>query len=124
LQVKYKKYTFLVLLEKLFKIRINIPNFKKIMSYRFLDKKIKDLKNFALINKEIYQSAKPFPHIVIDNFLSEDFLNKILVEFPDLEKEGSVKKFKDGFSIKLALTKIIKFIFPKIILNFFRKFIN
>ena len=28
------------------------------------------------------------------------------------------------YNLKLALTKIIKFIFPKIILNFFRKFIN
>lgn len=52
-----------------------------------------------------YQSANPFPHIVIDDFFDEYFLNQILVNFPNLKekKEGNdTKQFNDKTSIKSA----------------------
>jgi len=79
------------------------------MNKNYLNQEFKNLQQFALLNKDVYEKNNPFPHIVIDNFFSEEILNKILVEFPDLEKEGSVKKFKDGFSIKLASSEKTKF---------------
>ena len=31
---------------------------------------------------DIYQSASPFPHIVMDDFIKLDVLEKVLKEFP------------------------------------------
>mgnify|MGYP003128205648 CR=1 FL=1 len=46
--------------------------------------KIKQKMNFDVCKK----NEHPFPYIVIDNFLDEDFLNKLLEEFPqDYEKK-------------------------------------
>lgn len=59
------------------------------------------LKNLALENHENYQKAKPFPHIVIDNFLPEFILDNILTEFP---KAGDIdwQKFENKAEKKLA----------------------
>lgn len=54
-----------------------------------------------------YQSANPFPHIVIDDFFNEDFLNEILSNFPNLkeQKKGEdTKHFDDKTGIKIAST--------------------
>jgi Rps23 Pro-64 3,4-dihydroxylase Tpa1-like proline 4-hydroxylase len=40
------------------------------------------LKKLAIQHREDYAAAKPFPHIVIDNFLPEVLLEEILTEFP------------------------------------------
>jgi Rps23 Pro-64 3,4-dihydroxylase Tpa1-like proline 4-hydroxylase len=40
------------------------------------------LSDLAEKNREAYQVAEPFPHIVIDNFLPEAVLDEILNEFP------------------------------------------
>ena len=32
--------------------------------------------------RDTYAQAKPFPHVVIDNFLPEEFLDRVLDEFP------------------------------------------
>jgi len=40
------------------------------------------LKEIASKNNTKYISAKPFPHIVIDNFISEAILEKLISEFP------------------------------------------
>ena len=37
--------------------------------------------------KQNYFSSEPFNHLVIDNFLSEDIIEKIAKEFPDFEEE-------------------------------------
>jgi len=34
---------------------------------------------------EQYRSAKPFPHIIIDDFLEADILRKVLDNFPTTE---------------------------------------
>lgn len=59
------------------------------------------LKKLALENHEGYQQAKPFPHIVIDNFLPEFILDNILTEFP---KAGDIdwQKFENKAEKKLA----------------------
>lgn len=31
---------------------------------------------------EIYRTAEPFPHVVVDDFVSEDLLRKLIAEFP------------------------------------------
>lgn len=47
---------------------------------------------------EKYVNAKPFPHVVIDNFLPEEVLNKVLDEFPGskqidwIDFDGDVQK--------------------------------
>ncbi|MEO8890557.1 MAG: 2OG-Fe(II) oxygenase [Coleofasciculaceae cyanobacterium] len=59
------------------------------------------LKKLALDNHEIYQQAKPFPHIVIDDFLPEYILENILTEFP---QSGDIdwQKFENKSEKKLA----------------------
>lgn len=46
-----------------------------------------DLAQLAKEKKEEYQSAIPFPNIVIHDFFDEDVLNRVLAEFPDLSKK-------------------------------------
>ncbi|MEB3359568.1 MAG: 2OG-Fe(II) oxygenase [Synechococcales bacterium] len=43
------------------------------------------LQDLASKHCEAYQSAQPFPHIVIDNFLPESILNEVLEDFPKPE---------------------------------------
>lgn len=43
------------------------------------------LNDLAIKYREDYSNAKPFPHIVIDNFLPEFVLDNILNEFPKPE---------------------------------------
>ena len=44
-----------------------------------------------------YCFAEPFPHIVIDNFLPEALINKIISNFPSEKLEGDVV-FNDGYA--------------------------
>lgn len=39
--------------------------------------------------KELFTTAQPFPHVVIDNFLKKDVFNKLLFEFEDFYKNKS-----------------------------------
>ena len=56
----------------------------------YLNFNYNELENYALENKENYLSAKPFPHIVIDNFFNNDLLNNVINEFPkNLDKIGN-----------------------------------
>ncbi|MEL6493890.1 MAG: 2OG-Fe(II) oxygenase [Cyanobacteria bacterium J06623_7] len=50
-----------------------------------------------------YAGAQPFPHIVIDNFLPPEILEKVLGEFPDPQKIAW-KKFDNSAEKKLAST--------------------
>lgn len=43
---------------------------------------------------EEYQSAKPFEHIVLDDFLEEEFLNRIVDNFPDRETHFDLSKYQ------------------------------
>ena len=77
---------------------------------------------------DIYKSNKPYPHIVFDDFLEEDFANEILGEFPDLSKinskivfdnEKEVKYASIGFAdISPSATKLISYLNSDIFLKF------
>ncbi len=43
-----------------------------------------------------YTSARPFPHIVIDNFLPETIINEVLTHFPH-EKVGTEVHYEKGY---------------------------
>ncbi len=50
-----------------------------------------------------YNSANPFPHIIMHNFLNKELLKRVADEFPDLAQQidGSVVKYEDSRQIKL-----------------------
>ena len=50
---------------------------------------------------EKYAKAKPFPHVVIDNFLPESLLDDVLTEFPN-PKQIDWQTFKTPAERKLA----------------------
>jgi Rps23 Pro-64 3,4-dihydroxylase Tpa1-like proline 4-hydroxylase len=55
-----------------------------------------------------YIDAKPFPHIVVDDFLSPDLLDAVLAEFP---KPGQIRwqEFDNAREVKLASAKEASF---------------
>jgi hypothetical protein len=59
------------------------------------------LHNFAQKYRESYESADPFPHVVIDNFLPEEALDRVRTEIP---KPGDIRwiEFEDARGKKLA----------------------
>jgi Rps23 Pro-64 3,4-dihydroxylase Tpa1-like proline 4-hydroxylase len=61
------------------------------------------LQNILNRYKEDFINAKPFPHVMIDNFFPEDILNDVLADFPDLQKIDS-QKFNNAYEKKLAST--------------------
>lgn len=65
--------------------------------------KIKDteLPNFGKQFSDKYQNNIPFPSIYIDDFFNEEFLDKVLDEFPDLSKIADYK-YADVNQGKLA----------------------
>ncbi len=49
--------------------------------------------------RQEFHSAKPFPHIVIDNFLEEGFLHEVIEGYPDFAAAwAKVEGSRDGFS--------------------------
>ena len=97
------------------------------MSKIILSEKFYDLKFYAKKNKHKYQKSKPYPHIVIKNFFKNEFLNKVLKEFPDLQNTSSSLNYRNKNEVKFAnndkkkLKKNTKIIFKY--LNT-KKFIN
>ena len=79
------------------------------MSKIILSKKFYDLRSYAQKNKHRYQKTKPFPHIVIKNFFNNEFLNKVLDEFPDLQKIDSSSNYNNKNEIKFANNEKKKF---------------
>lgn len=49
--------------------------------------------------------AKPFKHLIIDNFLDEDLLNKIILEFPVPNKNEMLNEFGEA-SLKHTVSDI------------------
>ena len=65
----------------------------------FLSPAYQNLKEISENHKRSYTLANPFPNIFFKDFFSEEFLNKVLEEFPDLsinksQKMASVNEFK------------------------------
>ena len=60
------------------------------------------LQEIAQEKKQEFLAAEPFPHIVIDNLISEDFLRRCAEEFPDLSKAENVIRHSGSTDEKLA----------------------
>lgn len=67
----------------------------------YTGKTIEDLHKFADSLSNEYKNADPFPNIYIDDFFKVEELNKVIEEFPDLDKIKSVK-FNNAYEKKLA----------------------
>ncbi len=74
---------------KINKLFFNLLNIKMLKN-NIISDKFKILNGEIDILKKKYLQEEPFPHIVLKNFFKEEFLDKILEEFPDLNKK---KKF-------------------------------
>lgn len=75
----------------------------------FINKKYNNLHDVAVNYFDEYVSAKPFPHIVLDNFFNEDILKDVLNEFPkNLDKVG-VNSESDPQKFKFYLNDSSKF---------------
>ena len=46
----------------------------------------RDLQGIAKQQRDAYFNAEPFPNIVFKNFFKDEYLDKILKDFPDLEQ--------------------------------------
>lgn len=78
-----------------------------------------------------YVGNAPFPHIVLDNFISEDLIKRVLKEFPDLSNIQSKIEFKNQKEIKYASSgfsdisesalKLISFLNSDIFLEYLSK---
>ncbi len=69
---------------------------------KILSKKSQNLNELALSLKNQYSSADPFPHLQIDNFFSDEYLDSILSEFPDLSNLKDSQNYKNQNEIKFA----------------------
>ncbi|MGK7941865.1 MAG: 2OG-Fe(II) oxygenase [Crocosphaera sp.] len=69
--------------------------------------KADELESIANKNREAYLQAKPFPHIILDDFFPEILLDKILEEFPT-PKSIDWKKFDRSTEKKLASTSEVQ----------------
>jgi len=88
---------------------------------KILSKKSQNLNDLALSLKDQYSFANPFPHIQIDNFFSNEYLDSILNEFPDLSNLKKSQNYKNQNEIKFANNDFENF--PNKIKNFFN-FLN
>ena len=88
---------------------------------KILSKKSQNLNDLALLLKNQYSFADPFPHIQIDNFFSDECLNSILNEFPDLSNLKNSQNYKNQNEIKFANNDFKNF--PEKIKTFFN-FLN
>ena len=82
-----------------------------------LSKRSQNLNDLALSLKNQYSFADPFPHIQIDNFFSDEYLSKVLNEFPDLSNLKNSQNYKNQNEIKFANNNYKNF--PDQIKNFF-----
>tara|TARA_B100000945_G_C20371990_1_gene592620 strand:+ start:533 stop:1381 length:849 start_codon:yes stop_codon:yes gene_type:complete len=88
---------------------------------KILSKKSENLNDLALSLKNQYSLADPFPHTQIDNFFSNEYLDTVLEEFPDLSKLSDSQNYKNQNEIKFANNDFKNF--PETIKNFFN-FLN
>ena len=58
------------------------------------------IEDLPILSKQ-YQESEPFPHIVLDNFFTEEILDKVLSNFPNLaekNKKSTKNSSKNGDS--------------------------
>lgn len=96
-----------------------------------ISKDFLDLNKLAEKEKINYLKAKPFPNIELNNLFNENFLTKVLNEFPDLKKLNKSQNYKGKNEIKLSnknynefptiIKSFIDFLNSAVFLNFLQK---
>tara|TARA_B110000014_G_scaffold264027_1_gene262965 strand:- start:1931 stop:2746 length:816 start_codon:yes stop_codon:yes gene_type:complete len=71
------------------------------MASEIISNKYKDLDELSVKKKSDYAIAKPFPHILLDDFFDNSYLEEILNNFPDLSKKKEAYEFKTKTDKKL-----------------------
>ena len=71
------------------------------MIQKIISKKYTNLDEFSNDKKSEYAAAKPFPHILLEDFFDNNYLDEILNDFPDLTKKNEAYEFKTKTDKKL-----------------------
>lgn len=61
---------------------------------KIINNKLKNIENLINENKKKFERGEPFPHIIIENFFDEEFLNEVLNEFlifPNKKKQQIIQ---------------------------------
>jgi len=72
-------------------------DYKKILS-----EKNQNIQEIAISLKQKYLNTDPFPHIQLDNFFEDNFLNSVLNDFPDLSNLKNSQNYQNINEIKFA----------------------
>ena len=67
-----------------------------------ISEEFKNLNGQIDILKNKYLQEDPFPNILLKNFFNQEFLDKIIEEFPDLSKNKNSENYKNKNEIKFA----------------------
>ena len=81
---------------------------------KIISDKYKNFDNYIEKERHNYLEAKPYPHIVINDFFDDSFLNEILTSFPDLSQVKSSEQWKNQNEVKFG--KFINVIYESFIL--------
>ncbi|NER31050.1 MAG: 2OG-Fe(II) oxygenase [Symploca sp. SIO1C4] len=87
------------------------------------------LNDLADKNREAYSQAEPFPHIIIDNFLPETVLDKVLEQFPkpeliDWQKFDAAQEKKLASKSELQIAEAIRLLLYQLNSSTFIKFLE
>ncbi len=69
---------------------------------KIISDKYKNFDNYIEKESHNYSKAKPYPHIVINDFFDDSFLNEILTSFPDLSQVKSSEQWKNQNEVKFG----------------------
>lgn len=68
---------------------------------KIIDRSVDELHALAREKSKEYAEAEPFPNIHFDNFFNQEFLDKVLAEFPDLKAKPDLE-YKEPGQVKRA----------------------
>ena len=69
---------------------------------KIISDKYVNFDNYIEKERHNYSKAKPYPHIVIDDFFDDSLLNEILTSFPDLSQVKSSEQWKNQNEVKFG----------------------
>ena len=62
---------------------------------KIINNKFKNVESLISENRERFVSASPFPFIIIKDFFSEQFLDEVLSQFPNLAGEKKTTNYSN-----------------------------
>ena len=99
-----------------------------------INDKLKDVEKFIFQNKEKFVNANPFPFIIIEDFFSNEFLNGVLNQFPNLSEQKKTTNYDNKNEVKFAnnqyknfpsnIKKLFDFLNSDFFLNFLQDITN